>query len=169
MDISTRRMINSLAEDILNVYDISVPIQNIGDIVEILGGTIQKETSFSDGAVEKEGDGFRIIVSPYQDEKRERFTIAHELGHLFLHMGYRTNKELWARQENNIYHRIGSSEKEYQANEFAAAFLMPRKDYKNKLDEHIKGNMVNTEKIARYFFVSIDAAVNRGIELGYLE
>ena len=74
MDISTRRMINSLAEDILNVYDISVPIQNIGDIVEILGGTIQKETSFSDGAVEKEGDGFRIIVSPYQDEKRERFT-----------------------------------------------------------------------------------------------
>ena len=38
-------------------------------------------------------------------------------------MGYRTNKELWARQENNIYHRIGSSEKEYQANEFAAAFL----------------------------------------------
>lgn len=29
--------------------------------------------------------------------------------------------------------------------------------------------MVNTEKIARYFFVSIDAAVNRGIELGYLE
>ena len=96
----TKVMINSLAEDILNVYDISVPIQNIGDIVEILGGTIQKETSFSDGAVEKEGDGFRIIVSPYQDEKRERFTIAHELGHLFLHMGYRTNKELWARQEN---------------------------------------------------------------------
>ena len=40
MDISTRRMINSLAEDILNVYDISVPIQNIGDIVEILGGKI---------------------------------------------------------------------------------------------------------------------------------
>ena len=75
----TKVMINSLAEDILNVYDISVPIQNIGDIVEILGGTIQKETSFSDGAVEKEGDGFRIIVSPYQDEKRERFTIAHEL------------------------------------------------------------------------------------------
>ena len=44
MDISTRRMINSLAEDILNVYDISVPNQNIDDIVEILGGTIHKET-----------------------------------------------------------------------------------------------------------------------------
>ena len=122
MDNSTRRMINSLAEDVLSAYNISVPIGNIDEIVEKLGGTIQKEAFFSDGAVEKEGNGFKIIVSPFQDEKRERFTIAHELGHLFLHMGYRTNNELWEKQENNIYHRIGNSEKEYQANEFAAAF-----------------------------------------------
>ena len=121
MDNSTRRMINSLAEDVLSAYNISVPIGNIDEIVEKLGGTIQKEAFFSDGAVEKEGNGFKIIVSPFQDEKRERFTIAHELGHLFLHMGYRTNNELWEKQENNIYHRIGNSEKEYQANEFAAA------------------------------------------------
>ena len=91
MDNSTRRMINSLAEDVLSAYNISVPIGNIDEIVEKLGGTIQKEAFFSDGAVEKEGNGFKIIVSPFQDEKRERFTIAHELGHLFLHMGYRTN------------------------------------------------------------------------------
>ena len=113
MDNSTRRMINSLAEDVLSAYNISVPIGNIDEIVEKLGGTIQKEAFFSDGAVEKEGNGFKIIVSPFQDEKRERFTIAHELGHLFLHMGYRTNNELWEKQENNIYHRIGNSEKEY--------------------------------------------------------
>lgn len=129
MDNSTRRMINSLAEDVLSAYNISVPIGNIDEIVEKLGGTIQKEAFFSDGAVEKEGNGFKIIVSPFQDEKRERFTIAHELGHLFLHMGYRTNNELWEKQENNIYHRIGNSEKEYQANEFAAAFLMPATEY----------------------------------------
>ena len=86
MDNSTRRMINSLAEDVLSAYNISVPIGNIDEIVEKLGGTIQKEAFFSDGAVEKEGNGFKIIVSPFQDEKRERFTIAHELGHLFLHI-----------------------------------------------------------------------------------
>ena len=114
MDNSTRRMINSLAEDVLSAENISVPIGNIDEIVEKLGGTIQKEAFFSDGAVEKEGNGFKIIVSPFQDEKRERFTIAHELGHLFLHMGYRTNNELWEKQENNIYHRIGNSEKEIQ-------------------------------------------------------
>ena len=112
MDNSTRRMINSLAEDILNIYNIPVPIQDIDEIVEKLGGTIQREVSFSDGTVEKNGEGFRIILSPFQDEKRERFTIAHELGHLFLHMGYRTNEKLWERQSDNIYHRIGNSEKD---------------------------------------------------------
>ena len=168
MDNSTRRMINSLAEDVLSAYNISVPIGNIDEIVEKLGGTIQKEAFFSDGAVEKEGNGFKIIVSPFQDEKRERFTIAHELGHLFLHMGYRTNNELWEKQENNIYHRIGNSEKEYQANEFAAAFLMPATEYLSVLNKVAQGNMVDTSKIAEYFNVSIEAAANRGKFLGYL-
>ena len=168
MDNSTRRMINSLAEDVLSAYNISVPIGNIDEIVEKLGGTIQKEAFFSDGAVEKEGNGFKIIVSPFQDEKRERFTIAHELGHLFLHMGYRTNNELWEKQENNIYHRIGNSEKEYQANEFAAAFLMPATEYLAVLNKVAEGNMVDASKIAEYFNVSIEAAANRGKFLGYL-
>ena len=168
MDNSTRRMINSLAEDVLSAYNISVPIGNIDEIVEKLGGTIQKEAFFSDGAVEKEGNGFKIIVSPFQDEKRERFTIAHELGHLFLHMGYRTNNELWEKQENNIYHRIGNSEKEYQANEFVAAFLMPATEYLSVLNKVAEGNMVDTSKIAEYFNVSIEAAANRGKFLGYL-
>ena len=168
MDNSTRRMINSLAEDVLSAYNISVPIGNIDEIVEKLGGTIQKEAFFSDGAVEKEGNGFKIIVSPFQDEKRERFTIAHELGHLFLHMGYRTNNELWEKHENNIYHRIGNSEKEYQANEFAAAFLMPATEYLAVLIKVAEGNMVDTSKIAEYFNVSIEAAANRGKFLGYL-
>ena len=168
MDNSTRRMINSLAEDVLSAYNISVPIGNIDEIVEKLGGTIQKEAFFSDGAVEKEGNGFKIIVSPFQDEKRERFTIAHELGHLFLHMGYRTNNELWEKQENNIYHRIGNSEKEYQANEFAAAFLMPATEYLAVLNKVAEGNMVDTSKIAEYFNVSIEAAANIGKFLGYL-
>lgn len=46
MDNSTRRMINSLAEDVLSAYNISVPIGNIDEIVEKLGGTIQKEAFF---------------------------------------------------------------------------------------------------------------------------
>lgn len=169
MDIATRNMINSLTKDILDSFDIEIPIQNMDDIVKQLGGSVQEDIRFSDGAVLKEGETFKILVSPFQDEKRRRFTIAHELGHLFLHMGYLINKELWEQQDENIYYRIGSSEKEYQANEFAAAFLMPQKTYVEKMNENIIGNKVNTLKIAEYFNVSVEAASNRGKFLGYLK
>lgn len=102
-------------------------------------------------------------------KKRRRFTIAHELGHLFLHMGYLINEELWRKQDQNVYERSGSSEKEYQANEFAAAFLMPKEDYFRKMNESMDGNKVNTSKIAEYFNVSVEAASNRGKFLGYLK
>ncbi len=170
MDNLTRRMIDSLTQDILDSFHIQVPIQDMDELVHSLGGSIQTDFSYADGAVVKVGDSFRILLSPFQDEKRRRFTIAHELGHLFLHMGYLTNAELWGRQEENMYHqRLGSSEKEYQANEFAAAFLMPKNEYLKKLNEFVIGNKVNTSKIAEYFNVSVEAASNRGKFLGYLK
>lgn len=171
MDNATRTMINSLAQDILDSFCIKTPIKNIDAIVVLLGGSVQVEDSFTDGEVVKEGNSFRISVSPFQDEKRRRFTIAHELGHLFLHMGYLVSEELWERQGDIAYHRMGNSnsEKEYQANEFAAAFLMPKKEYLEKMNEYSRGNVVNTSQIAEYFNVSVDAASNRGKFLGYLK
>ena len=83
-------------------------------------------------------------------------------------MGYLIYEELWDEQEYNIYHRSGSSEQEYQANEFAAAFLMPQDEYLKVMDENTINNRVDTLKIADYFNVSIEAASNRGKFLGYL-
>lgn len=167
MDNATRTMINSLTQDILSSFEIQIPIQDIDKIVVSLGGSIQTDNSSADGSVEKEGDSFKILVSPFQDEKRRRFTIAHELGHLFLHMGYLTNAELWERQDENRYHRLGSSEKEYQANEFAAAFLMPEADFIIQCEECKNENdMVNVTKVANYFNVSAQAATVRGSVLG---
>ena len=47
MDNSTRRMINSLAEDVLSAYNISVTkLEILMKLLEKLGGTIQKEAFF---------------------------------------------------------------------------------------------------------------------------
>lgn len=163
-------MINSLTQDILNSFNIQIPIQDIDELVSLLGGSIQMDYSCIGSAIVKEGEFFKILLSPFQDEKRRRFTIAHELGHLFLHMGYLTNANLWKRQDENVYHRLGSSEKEYQANEFAAAFLMPKDAYLRVMNENIiESNRVDTSKIAEYFNVSVDTASNRGKFLGYLK
>lgn len=121
------------------------------------------------GSIRKLDDGFVIYVSPFQSEERKKFTIAHELGHLFLHMGYRINSDLWNRQKNATYYRAGDSLMEYQANEFAAALLMPKEAYKDVMERNTIGNKVETSKIADYFGVSVSAASNRGKFLGYLK
>lgn len=173
MNDELRMLINNLTQDIIDLYDIQIPIQNIDDVVEKLGGRIEENfniDNMSDGSIRKQNDSFIIFVSPFQSLERRKFTIAHELGHLFLHMGYKINSDLWNSQENATYYRAGDSLAEYQANEFAAALLMPKKKYKEKMDEcTIDGCKVETGKIADYFGVSVSAASNRGKFLGYLQ
>lgn len=173
MDSELRMLINNLTQDIIDAYHIQIPILDIDYVVtQQLGGRIEESPNIenmSDGSVRKEGNGFVIYVSPYQTTERRTFTIAHELGHLFLHMGYVINQELWERPASETYYRFGDSLKEYQANEFAAAFLMPKKKYKEIMDQFTQGNIVETGKVADYFRVSVSAASTRGKFLGYLQ
>lgn len=168
-----KALINAMAKEVIKIYEIEIPITDIDEVVRKMEGAVIEDPSidgFSDGKIRKSGsDGFEIAVSPFQTEERRNFTIAHELGHLFLHMGFQTNEERWNMQDNVRYYRNGSSELEYQSNEFAAAFLMPEEEYKKVMDQHTEGNLVNTAEIAKYFHVSVSAAANRGKWLGYLK
>ena len=172
MDWQTRKYISELTQRVIDAYSIETPISDIEDIVKKLGGTIENRVDFDDfceGTIRKSGENsFIIALSPFQMEKRKVFTIAHELGHLFLHMGFMIDKELWEKQNQKIYTRFGASEQEYQANEFAAALLMPEKVYKEVMDLNSEENGINMSKVAKYFNVSVSAAINRGKFLGYL-
>ena len=85
-------------------------------------------------------------------------------------MGYLTNWKKWDALEETVYKQFGSYTRSVQANEFAAALLMPEKQYKKIMDQYtIEDNVVETSKIASYFKVSVSAASNRGKFLGYLE
>lgn len=76
---------------------------------------------------------------------------------------YGTNKK------NATYYRSVDSLMEYQANEFAAALLMPKKEYKKIMNQYTTGNKVETDKVADYFGVSVSVASSRGKFLGYLQ
>lgn len=166
------QLIDQMTITIRKLYNIDIPISNINQVVNKIGGTVVEDISidgFSDGRIRKTGaNTFEIAISPFQTEERKNFTIAHELGHLFLHMGFRTNTNHWENQDNINYYRNGNSNQEYQCNEFAAAFLMPREDYKQIMEKYTTNNQVDTSEIAKYFHVSVDAAANRGKWLGYL-
>ena len=144
----------------------------MNNVVMTLGGSVEESIdidNMSDGSIRKQDNGFIIYVSPFQSSERKKFTVAHELGHLFLHMGYRTNSDLWNKQKNATYYRSVDSLMEYQANEFAAALLMPKKEYKKIMNQYTTGNKVETDKVADYFGVSVSAASSRGKFLGYLQ
>lgn len=168
-----KNLIDAMTQEVIKIYNIQIPITNIDNVVRSMGGKVVEDSSidkFSDGKIKKSGsDAFIIEVSPYQTEERRNFTIAHELGHLFLHMGFQTNEQRWKKQDNISYYRNGNSEREYQSNEFAAAFLMPQDEYKKIMNQYTNGSLVNTAEIARYFHVSVSAAANRGKWLGYLK
>lgn len=173
MNEDTRKYINDLANAVITAYHIDIPIKDMEKVAKTIGAVIKYNPNFNDfcdGTIKKTGDrSFEIQLSSSSNSKRNAFTIAHELGHLFLHMGYRTNLEVWKKQSlDKEYQRFGTSNQEYQANEFAGALLMPEKIYKQQLKQHSSNGYVDIGKVANYFNVSVAAATNRGRFLGYL-
>jgi Zn-dependent peptidase ImmA (M78 family) len=128
--------------------------------VEAFGGTVDTIQDPSDplrggGSLVIYGqDNFVIWVSPYQSPLRANFTIAHELGHYLLHYKHNQKHE----GEPVVFNRFGSDEYEWQANRFAAAFLMPKDEFK-KYHEKYNGNLV---LLAGHFGVSESAVEVRG-------
>lgn len=130
------------------------PGQDIAQVVNKLGGEVGVQESEGDGEIcVEEGGKFKICVSPYTSRSRDRFTVAHELGHYVLHakMG---------KQPLSIA-RSGLNEVEREANLFAAALLMPAEEFKR---------MAATERsdaaLANHFDVSTDAVRVRKRVLG---
>ena len=173
MNTATRRHIDSLASEILTTIGEAVPIECMDNVVERLGGRVEYRDflGFSnDGELVRDeiGNGFTINVPSWQSPERRKFTIAHELGHLFLHMGYLLDNDLWEKTRRDRYYRRGHSDAEQEANEFAAAFLMPQEEYESIVEMNSNGNTVDILKVAQYFMVSVDAATYRGKWLGVL-
>lgn len=109
LNYKMKELIDAMTQEVINIYDIQIPITNIDEVVRSMGGTVKEDPtidSFSDGKIRKSGsDSFIIKVSPYQTEERRNFTIAHELGHLFLHMGFRRMNS--DGKSKTIFHIIG--------------------------------------------------------------
>lgn len=164
-----RDQINRLAETVRATCELSTPV-DVEVAVERLRGEIEEVADAElEATIEKHGDGFRITVFTDKHESRRRFSVAHELGHLFLHMGYLIDKDRWSQvgtYVDSVYYRYGFNIEEYEANEFAGAFLMPRAEFAKVANRHRTGNTYQIGLIAEHFQVSVDAAKIRGRWLG---
>ena len=91
----------------------------------------------------------------------KRFTIAHELGHYFLHFSENTDG-LFAHRE----HRKGKGKKENEADYFAACLLMPRDAFTTIYKELSKTNITKDDILSflAYRFNVTSLMVERRIE-----
>ena len=98
-----------------------------------------------------------LRVNEAHHPNRQRYTIAHELGHFCLH---RHLKQVF---EDQIFFRGGeSSKQEWQANDFACAILMPEQEFRAEL----RSGKRKVEELAKVFQVSTLALRIRAKNLG---
>ncbi|MDI7191022.1 helix-turn-helix domain-containing protein [Leptospira santarosai] len=100
-----------------------------------------------------------ILVDTIKDSPgRLRFSIAHELGHLFLHRNLPNNIVL-----SNLHREI-----ERQADQFAAAFLLPKDLFTERV--HFHGNALeDLIQLKREWRVSIMAIIHRMTDLNIIK
>lgn len=145
-------------------HNISLYPLDIEALTAKLGIVILKEDGEEDfsGCIEQRSDGrFYLSVNKYHNIRRQRFTIAHELGHYILH---RNRLNEIGRETILMREPAALTQVEREANDFASELLIP----KAVIDAQISRGMNQIEDLADFFQVSVPALKYRAIRLGYL-
>ncbi|WP_445163703.1 ImmA/IrrE family metallo-endopeptidase [Mycobacterium sp. Dal123C01] len=155
MQVSTAQ-INDYAARVGSTFDIynHEGRADLDVLLSKLGGDVQVRDGIESLMIDEDGT-FTVYVPSRTSPRRDRFTIAHEIGHYLLHhLNGDTNRRLFT--------RAGSNVAETQANHFAAELIMPR-DYFVKAHGDLGGDLWG---LARRFDVSPAAAQVRCSVLG---
>nr|DAS72131.1 MAG TPA: IrrE protein [Caudoviricetes sp.] len=121
---------------------------------KVLATNFEKNIS---GMVVNNADGKYIYVNKNDTPERQRFTIAHEIGHILLH--HVQKEEYFVDYRNNVKY----DDREFEADNFAAALLMPREKSINVWYE-----TEDVDDFAKAMKVSRAAASIRLINLGLI-
>lgn len=112
------------------------------------------------------------VINERHHPNRQRFTIAHELGHFILHANAQDG--LFIDKKYAVHHRdhkssLGTIEKEREANLFASALLMPKRVVQELLEDVGVDffDEFETHSLARRLGVSDQALGFRLARLGY--
>ena len=116
---------------------------------------------------------FSIVINKTKSDKRQYFTVAHELGHYILHKDFIKKNKGVIDGDNSLDESNGmmfrsdnapTTEMEIEANRFAASLIMPEKWVLKAWSE-----LENVVECAKVFNVSVSAMSIRLERLGLLK
>ncbi len=115
------------ASSLLAEHRITEPGFDVVALAHLCGATVEMVNLGEDasGVLVRDGHNAIIGVNWAHHPNRQRFTIAHELGHFILHPGATFIDKTVAVRFRDQQSGSGTDEEEKEANGFAAALLMP--------------------------------------------
>lgn len=165
------RRIESITESILNELNITSAKKIVVEkICKSHGVDVKSEELDMDVSglfVIKEKEAY-IRYNKNEAPHRQRFTMAHELGHFILHK----DTPLFISKKDNVMYRnldssTGEIKREREANSFAASLLMPRKFVLDEISKIPKKTKDPVSYLADKFRVSEQAMTFRLANLGF--
>ncbi len=173
-----RKRIRELVAQLLAKYKVReapVPVEKIAEKegVFVLRRKLSEDDMNFSGLLLREAGRVLIVVNERDAPSRQRFTIAHELGHYFLGHGslLHVDHSVFPAMVMFRDHRAGAGvdENEIEANAFAAELLMPQAFLEQDILEADVRNIEDLiEKLASDYEVSVQAMTIRLTNLGYL-
>ena len=159
----TRKEIEERAAEVLRHHGLySVPVDPVV-LANKVGIKVHNAMFWEDGisgVVAKRGDFISLLVNADNAPARKRFTIAHELGHHFLHL---LQDGAFVDKEVDLFRaEVGEGEspkrQEVEANQFAAALLMPeefvRREFEHSPELSVLARMFNVSEVAMGYRLS---------------
>jgi Zn-dependent peptidase ImmA (M78 family) len=143
--------------------DNDIPVQplDVARLASALGLTLVYEPMDDDisGYLEKRSAGWVVGVNSFQHRRRQRFTIAHELAHYFLH-----SHEQSEFTDVVLMQRTARRDpRELAADEFAGELIIPTEEF----NKRVKGGETKLSNLSEYFDVSMMAVKYKASLLGY--
>ena len=158
------------AKEILTAFgafEVPVPLELVAHRIGLAVDQVPLGDDIS-GVLVVTGDKGSIGVNRDHPEPRRRFTVAHEIGHFVLH---RSQRDLFIDKSFVAFRDTTSSagidRAEIQANQFAAALLMPAALVQQELRRHAESIVTEDviDRLAERFEVSSQAMMYRLINL----
>lgn len=151
----SRETVEEIAESVAEAVGYN-PSMHLGEVAGLFGASVKIRDYFDspdDGSILIGEDGnFDIFLPVHTSPIRDRFTVAHEIGHYILH--YEWHRANGEEVSATYASRYGSDRAEWEANWFAAAFLMPSREFARVAE----GKNKTIADVAAHFGVSPAAA-----------